>query len=109
MLKPFFVLALILLSACASRHELMRGSVALKVNESNGIVCTEPYHTNVGDHLFLYNNVCSKEGIPDKRGSAVCKLVKEGEVEITKILNEHYAEFKTLSSINFEEGSIIRP
>ncbi len=105
MLKHFLLLLSILsYSSCASRHERMRGSVALKINETSGVVCLEPNKARIGEKLNIYNNHCTKL----VKGTN-CELVIAGEAEITKILNDHYSEFKTISNTRFEEGSIIKP
>ena len=101
----------IFLFSCASKHGSMRGTVALKISDENGVVCNEPDQIKVGDRYSIYNNECTKEKMDDewaRTTKVFCKLKKTGEVEITKLLNDHYAEFKTLSSIKFNEGSIIK-
>lgn len=100
-----FVLALGILQSCASKHPLMRGSVALKIDDSSGIACLESDEVKVGDRLYLYNNDCSLDA-GDRRGQS-CKMVKAGEVEVTRLVNDHYSEFKTTSKLDFAEGSII--
>lgn len=98
---------LLLITSCASnRHDLMRGTVALKIDETHGIACLEPKKAKVGTKMRFMNNDCSRPRLPDSR--AACSLVESGEIEITKILNEHYAEFKMVSGKSFNEGSIIR-
>lgn len=98
---------LLILASCASRHTLMRGSVAMKVTESTGIACLESNQVKVGDTLTLLNNDCT--GSKGKEGSASCKLVPGGKVEVTRIVNDHYSEFKTLEAASFAEGSILSP
>lgn len=100
-----FVLLIGILQSCASKHTFMRGSVAMKINDSKGIACLESNEVKIGDKLYLYNNECS-ENAGDRRGQS-CKLVKGGEVEVTRLVNDHYSEFKTSSKIDFAEGSII--
>lgn len=108
MFKKFFLLtALVTLASCASRHTLMRGSVAMKLTESTGIACLESNQVKVGDTLALLNNDCS--GFKGREGIASCKLVPGGKVEVTRIVNDHYSEFKTLEATSFSEGSIISP
>lgn len=103
----FFIRVIILLCvvSCASRHQLMNGTVALKIDENSGIACIESNVARPGTRLKLMNNDCSTQNIPDRR--AGCQLVEAGEIEVTKILNEHYVEFKKLSGPGFDEGSII--
>lgn len=99
-----YICLFLFILSCASRHERMRGSVALKISDTKGIVCLEPNKARVGEKLSIFNNHCTQL----TKGTS-CELVKEGEAEITKILNNHYSEFKTLSIIPFEEGSIMKP
>lgn len=100
-----FALVVGILQSCANRHTFMRGSVALKIDKSSGIACLESNEVRVGDKLYLYNNDCSLSA-GDKRGQR-CKMVKAGQVEVTKLLNDHYSEFRTISQLDFSEGSII--
>lgn len=105
----FMLLTLILtsLASCASRHTMMRGSVAMKMDEKKGMACLESNSVKVGDTLDLYNNDCTKP--QGKEGSPSCKMVKAGEAKITKLVNDHYSEFETTSDIQFAEGSILTP
>lgn len=99
------ILLTLLFYSCASKHAFMKGTVALKTDETRGIVCLESHLAQTGMRLKLLNNNCDRSKFPDSR--AVCELVEDGEIEITKILNEHYAEFRTTSAQKFNEGSII--
>ena len=103
--KLVLVLLFGILQSCASKHTFMRGSVAMKINNSSGIACLESNEVKVGDKLYLYNNQCTNN-VADSRGQS-CKLVKGGEVEVTRLVNDHYSEFKTLSNLDFAEGSIL--
>ena len=89
----------------------MRGTVTAKTNEETGVVSNGSYQTKVGDRFSLYHNECLKEKGADRwaRSTKVfCKVKKVGEVEITKVLNERNSEFRTLSAIKFNEGSLIK-
>lgn len=100
----FFILPLMFVS-CATRHTLMNGTVALKIDEDTGIACVESNVAKVGTKMKLLNNDCKTQNFPDRRGA--CQLVEAGEVEVTKTLNDHYVEFRKISGSNFSEGSII--
>ena len=104
-LKLVLLLATLTLVSCASKHTFMRGTVALKLNDTTGIACLDSNETKLGDTLYLYNNDCSQNSGRD--GGVRCKLVPGGEAEVTKIVNDHYSEFQTRSNISFDEGSII--
>lgn len=98
------IAALVVLSSCASRHTFMRGTVAMKVDDSTGIACMDSNQVKVGDTLTLLNSECSGERGP--LGGAACKLVPGGKVEVTRIVNDHYSEFKAVDGAEFSEGSI---
>lgn len=105
--RLFIFLFPILLVGCATnRHEGMKGSVAMKVNDTKGIACLFGETPKVGNKLELFENDCS--GTKGKEGSVSCKMVKSGEASISKIVNDHYAEFETSNSVKFEEGYIIQ-
>lgn len=101
----FLIAALTILTSCASRHTFMRGTVAMKVDESTGIACMESNQVKVGDTLTLMNSECSSSKL-GPRGGAACRLVPGGKVEVTRIVNDHYSEFKTVEGAEFSEGSI---
>ena len=95
--------------SCASRHTMMQGTVAMKIDNSSGIACMEANQMKVGNTLYLYNNDCSgKEASPREGKGISCKLVKVGQVEVTRLVNDHYSEFKTLTNTSFSEGSVIK-
>jgi len=99
-------LALAFITACSTiGHRLMEGTVALKIDNSRGIACLESGVAKVGMKMKLLNNDCSQQYLSDIR--AACSLVEMGEIRITKILNEHYAEFEKISGKDFREGSIV--
>lgn len=83
----------------------MSGTIAMRIDETKGIACIEPGLVKKGDKMRFMNNNCSKPIFPDARGA--CELKEAGEIEITRILNPHYAEFVKISGPDFSEGSII--
>lgn len=91
-----------------NRHESMKGSVAMKINDSKGVACLFGEKPRVGDKLTLFQNACSD--IPKgKEGAGVnCKMIESGEASITRMMNDHYAEFETKQNVPFEEGYIIK-
>jgi len=110
-MRGFFVLFFALLalgSGCASRHEQMRGSVALKISDSAGVACLFGDRPEVGDGLVLYRNVCTSIDKGKDGSGRNCKMVASGEARVTKLLNDHYAEFVTSTQFPFEEGSVIK-
>lgn len=110
MLKSYrlfiFLFPVLLVGCSTNKHQSMKGSVAMKVNDTKGIACLYGESPKVGDKLTLFENDCS--GSKGKEGSVSCKMVKSGEASVSKIVNDHYAEFETSSSVKFEEGYIIQ-
>lgn len=105
--KILLILGMLIVSSCAS-HSLMKGTVALKIDEKNGVACMDTSSLKPGSKLTVANNNCSR--VPfSKNESSYCQLVTVGEIEITKILNDHYTEFQTVGEFKFEEGSILKP
>ena len=94
------------LVGCA--HELMRGSVAMKVSDSEAHVCMED--AKLGEKVTLFKNVCtgpkggSRSGLGDSRN---CEKVKLGQGIVTEILNHHYSVVKFDSGVPFEEGTFV--
>lgn len=106
MTKFFSLMVIVLVSvSCASKHESMKGSVALKIDESKGIACLAPDSVSVGDGITFYKTVCTRQG--PKEGASDCSMVKIGNGKITKLINDHYSEFETSSDVKFEEGSLV--
>lgn len=93
--------------SCASRHSRMNNTVALQINESNGIACIDSSSLIVGQKLSLMNYECSENELMSDAMTS-CPLKKYGEVKITKIINDHYVEFVADSGIKFEEGSYVK-
>lgn len=110
-LKLFSILALttLVVSGCSTnRHASMKGSVAMKINDSKGVACLFGEKPQVGDKLSLFQNACS-DSPKGKEGTGVsCKMVESGEATITRMVNDHYAEFETKQNVAFEEGYIIK-
>lgn len=98
------ILSLFLFS-CASKHDRMAGSVAMKLDDQRGVACLASGSAKVGDSLQLYTNDCSRP--LGKEGSPSCKMMKGGQAKVTKLLNDHYAEFQVTDNTAFSEGSMI--
>ncbi len=101
-----FVLLITSFVGCATnKHEDMKGTVALKINGNKGIACLFGDSPSVGDKLDLFQSDCS--GTRGRESSVSCKMVKSGEATVTKLVNDHYAEFETIKNVLFEEGYVI--
>ena len=106
----FLVFVSLAVVSCASRHVSMNGTVAMKINETRGVACLFGEEPRPGDKLELFKNDC-KDGVGRGRegsNSISCKMVRSGEAIVTKMLNDHYAEFEVTSEASFEEGSILK-
>lgn len=97
----------IILSGCA--HNLMRGSVAMKVSDTEAHVCLDDSEAKVGDRVTLYKNSCpNKAGYIRSGGvGGTCEKVKVGQGTVTEIINQHYSVVKFDSGVPFEEGMFI--
>lgn len=100
------VVVIAALSGCAS-HGVMRGSVAMKLNDTEAHVCMNKDEVSPGDHLILYKNVCEARDRAKSTPVNVCEKVEIGHGEITKILSEHYSAVKFPEGTKFTEGDIV--
>jgi hypothetical protein len=106
LIKLFSLLALLFVSvSCATKHESMRGSVALKIDESKGVACLASDSVRVGDGIAFYKTECKRQN--PREGVSDCSMIKLGNGKITKLVNDHYSEFETTSDVKFEEGSLV--
>ena len=88
----------IALTGC-SRHQRMRGSVAMKLSDTVAHVCLGDREVSVGDRVTVYRNDCL--------GKKVCERVLVGRGKVTTLLNEHYSEVTLDSPAKFDEGNIV--
>ena len=96
----------VLTVGCASRHESMKGSVAMKISDSKGIACLFGESPKVGAKLTLFENACAETG--SEKRALNCKMIESGNATITKMINDHYAEFETQQNTPFQEGYMIK-
>lgn len=105
-LNTYKVLGLLILSismaGCA--HSVMRGSIAMKVSDTEAHVCMNNDEVKVGDKVELYSNVCTPSKI---KGQFPCKKVSKGYGAVEEILNEHYSLVKFEQGIKFGEGDFV--
>jgi hypothetical protein len=101
------LLALLMLG-CAT-HATMRGSVAMKVSDTDAHVCLGNNEVKVGDKVQAFNNVCPKDTNGRGRNAAVetCKKDPIGSGIVTAILNEHYSVVSFDQGVKFTEGTIV--
>jgi len=94
----------IALAGCA--HSVMRGSVAMKISDTEAHVCMNKDEAKVGDHVVLYANVCSPK-TPRDKGALACVKTAKGHGVVTEIINDHYSLVKFDTGIKFEEGNFV--
>jgi hypothetical protein len=78
----------------------MRGSVAMKISETEAHVGLGDQEVKVGDKIILFKHSCIG-------GSSGCRRVKVGEGEIIRTLNHHYSVARINPGVSFEEGTIV--
>ena len=78
---------------------------SMKIDEKTAHVCVRKLEVNVGDHMALYRNECSRSTTP--RSRANCNMRQVGEGTITELLNDHYALLTFDKPIDFREGDLI--
>jgi hypothetical protein len=97
------VLAAIGLSGCA--HGIMRGSVAMKISDTEAHVCMGRGEVMAGDRVKLFKSVCVGK---DRSGrSASCEKKELGMGTVEEVLNDHYSVVKFDQGVQFEEGAIV--
>lgn len=106
MKRLIYILIILTFFACASRHEAMRGTVAMKINDREAHVCLGKGEVKKGDRVTVFLNECDKGARPDKRGTP-CVLKKAGEGRVIEILNDHYSVVKFNRDVQFEEGTLV--
>lgn len=103
MMKNTFIIALsFALSGCA--HSVMRGTVAMKVDEHRGHVCLGENEVKVGDPLEVSWSDCSYGFSGSDR---YCVKKKLGSAKVTRVMNSHYSEIETDKDVALEEGFIV--
>jgi hypothetical protein len=90
--------AALLLTACAAQHS--RGTVAMKITDTQAHVCVGKESVTPGTRLEVLRNVC--EG-----PKQTCKLTHVGQGSVTDVLNEHYSVAEFPAAIRVREGDLI--
>ena len=93
-------------SGCA--HNVMRGSVAMKISDNEAHVCLGKGEVAVGDRVTLFRNACvGAAGTSGDRGGASCEKKEVGMGSVQRILNQHYSVVKFDQDVQFDEGSFV--
>jgi hypothetical protein len=89
----------------------MRGSVAMKVSDTEAHVCMNKSEVKVGDRVTLFRNNCPSKGPRGRNGdggeAGGCTKVQLGQGTVTENLNEHYSVVKFDQGVQFEEGTFV--
>ena len=103
-LVPALISSIVLVSACATGHTAMRGSVVMKVTDTDAHVCLAEGEAHVGDHVRLYKHICNSSG---KR--TTCEKVAVADGEVTGLISEHYSTVRFPAGTTFAEGYTVEP
>jgi hypothetical protein len=99
--------ALVSLASCAA-HTSMRGSVVMKVSDTDAHVCLGDHEVNVGEPVRLYRNICTDKAQTKDAGlPAHCRKEAIAKGEVTQLLNEHYSVVRFPAGTNFAEGDTV--
>ena len=102
-------LTLVGLAGCAA-HTTMRGSVVMKVSDTEAHVCMGKGEVREGEPIRVYRNVC-KAPVPNRAWGLVfadsCRRERAGNGTVEKVLNEHYSVVRFAPGTTFEEGDTV--
>ncbi len=107
----FAVITLSLLATGCASHSTMRGSVAMKISDSEAHVCLGEGEVKAGDKVTAFYNDCQNReaGGSDKAGAygIPCVKTKLGSGIVTKVLNSHYSVVEFDKGVKFTEGTFV--
>lgn len=86
------------MTACAAAHS--RGTVAMKITDTQAHVCVGKESVSPGTSLEVLRNVCDGP-------KQTCKLTRVGHGAVTEVLNEHYSVAEFPAEIKVREGDLI--
>ena len=111
------VLFLVLVAGCG--HTIMRGTVVMKINETDAHVCLGRGEVARNDLVTLYKNECGPmdrmvavagSGTSSERtGSRYVPCVKRriGGGRVVDVLNDHYSVVRFGEKLPFKEGDTV--
>ena len=103
-----FAMLLTSLGMVGCAHSLMRGSVAMKINETDGYICLGDKEVKAGDRVTFYKSSCEPPATGRTKAQAdLCKMLELGKGTVTEILNDHYSIVKADPKVAFSEGTIV--
>lgn len=92
---------LVSLGGCAA-HGTMRGSVVMKISDTEAHVCMGKGEVREGDRVDLYSDVCKPDGI-----RVSCRRASAGSGTVEKVLDDHYSVVRFTPGTRFEEGDTV--
>jgi hypothetical protein len=98
-------------SGCAG-HRLMRGSVVMKVGDTDAHVCLLSGEAKVGDRVQLFRHSCRQSSTSDAvagqpRKRTVCRRETVAVGEVSQRIDEHYAVVSFPAGTQFQEGNTV--
>jgi uncharacterized Zn finger protein len=101
-------LGLIGLVGCATGG-VKRGHIVMKTSDRTAHVALASGEVQVGDHVELYHNECTKEGGGLKNGGGIrtCRKIEGGHGVVSQLFDSDYAKVEFPEGTNFTEGDTI--
>lgn len=101
-MRAIFTLTLLSTVAVGCISSVHRGSVAMKISDSEAHIAMGADEVKAGDRVVLFRNDCERGGQRPK--SPTCRRRKLGGGTVTEILNQDYSVVKVDKGVEFEEG-----
>ncbi|MCM0606273.1 MAG: hypothetical protein KA715_09295 [Xanthomonadaceae bacterium] len=95
----------LLLSACS--HAPKRGSVIMKVGDSEAHVNLGSNELNEGDQVSIYRYSCVSPKAAETRTTVGCQKIKLGSGRVEQLLDEHYSVIKVDAGVKFSERASV--
>jgi hypothetical protein len=110
---PVITLALATLSACATGHSAMSGSVIMKVSDTQAHVCLFEHDAAIGAKVQLYRHSCvgqyATPGVSHSRQPYTCQKQAVAIGTVAQKMGDHYALVTFPEGTKYEEGYTIEP
>jgi hypothetical protein len=106
-MKSLLVVTAFSLAVVGCAPSVHRGSVAMKINDTEAHVCMDKGEASPGDKVAIYRNDCPRPLSSRYPTGGGCKKVHVGGGVVTRNLNEHYSEVRVNPGVQFEEGMFV--
>jgi hypothetical protein len=110
MLRVALFALLTLVGAGCATHSAMRGSVVMRVNNSDAHVCLGEGEVAVGDTVNLIHHDCATKNNEKPWVGAAgdrCRRQVVGTGQVVEVLNSHYSIVRFKGGVAFVEGDTI--